>query len=110
MYIILALSSHKHILFVHLHNILVALSSGEAVAIALCCSAIIVGIMLAIIIILTRGLILKKKQLQIIQTPNSGHSMINEESTSTSTANVGQQQSQATFHCALNDEVGSAVE
>ena len=86
------------------------MSSGEAAAIVLSCSAIIVGIMLAIIIILTRGLILKKKQLQTIQTPNSGHNIIHEESTSMSTANVGQQQSQATFHYALNDEVSSAVE
>ena len=53
---------------------------------------------------------LKKKQLQIIQKPNSGHNIIHEESTSPSTANVGQQQSQATFHCALNDEVSSTVE
>ena len=66
--------------------------------------------MIAIIILLTCGLILKKKQLQIFQKSNSGHNMIHEESTSTSTANVGQQQSQATFHCALNDEVSSAVE
>ena len=69
--------------------------------------------MTAIVILLTRGLILKKKQLQqlqIIQRSISGHNTIQEESTSTSTANVGQQQSQATFHCALNDEVSSAIE
>ena len=97
----LALSSRKHILFVHLHN--TALSSGEAVAIILCCSAVIVGIMLATIILLTHQLILKNKQLQVIQTPNSGH-ITREKST-----DMGQQ-TNLTFHCVHNDEVSSAVE
>ena len=79
-----------------------SLSSGEAVAIVLCCSAIIVGIMTATIILLTRQLVLKNKQLQVIQTPNSGHTT-QEEST-----DMGQQ-TNTTFHCALNDEVSSAV-
>ena len=97
----LALSSHEYILFVILA--VKSLSSGEAVAIALCYSAIIVGIMIATILLLTHQLILKNKQLQVIQTPNSGHTS-QEEST-----DMGQQ-TQATFHCALNDEVSSAVE
>ena len=103
MYITLTLSSHKHILFMHLHTCNVALSSGEAVAIALCCSAIIVGIMITIIILLAHQLILKNKQLQVIQTPNSGH-ITREKST-----DMGQQ-TNLTFHCVHNDEVSSAVE
>ena len=109
MLIHVALSSYEYNYSV-CHLAVKSLSSGEAAAIILSCSAVIVGIMITIIIILTCGLILKKKQLQIIQKPNSGHNIIQEESTSMSTANVGQQQSQATFHCALNDEVSSAVE
>ena len=89
------------ILFVYLA--VKSLSSGEAVAISLCCSAVIVGVMTATVILLTRGLILKKKKLQIIQRPSSGHTT-REEST-----DIGQQ-SLVTFHRALNDEVSSAVE
>jgi hypothetical protein len=86
------------------------LSSGEAAAIVLCCSAVLVGVMIAAIILLTYyGFKLKRKQLQVIQTSNSGHNSIQEESTSMSTANV-EQQTHATFHCALNDEVSSAVQ
>ena len=78
-------------------------SSGEAAAISLCCSAVIVGVMTATVILLTCGLILKKKKLQIIQRPNSGHT------TREKSTDIGQQ-SLATFHRALNDEVSSAVE
>ena len=85
-----------------------SLSSGEATAIVLCCSAILVGVMTAIISILTFWFILKRKQLQAIQTSNSGHT-VQDEPTSISTANTGQQ-TQATFHCAQNDEVSLAVE
>ena len=99
--IMLALSSHEHNYYV-CHLAVKSLSNGEAVAIALCCSAIIVGIMIATILLLIHQLILKNKQLQIIQTPNSGHTT-QEEST-----DMGQQ-SNVTFHCALN-EVSSAVE
>ena len=99
--ITLALSSREYYSVRHLA--VKSLSNGEAVAIALCCSVIIVGIMLAIIILLTRQLILKNKQLQVIQTPNSGH-ITPEESTDMA------QQTNATFHHALNDEVSSAVE
>ena len=91
------------ILFVHLA--VKSLSSGEAAAISLCCSAVIVGVMTATVILLTRGLILKKKQLQIIQRPNSGHACTTREEST----DIGQQ-SLATFHHTLNDEVSSAVE
>jgi hypothetical protein len=86
------------------------LSSGEVAAIVFCCLAVLVGIMITAIILLTYyGFKLKRKQLQVIQTSNSGHSAIQEESIAMSTANV-EQQTQATFHCALNDEVSSAVQ
>ena len=99
--IMIASTSHKH--YSICHSAVKSLSSREAVAIVLCCSAIIVGIMITIIILLTHQLILKNKQLQVIQTPNSGHT------TQVELTNMGQQ-SQATFHCALEDEVSSAVE
>ena len=59
--------------------------------------------MITLIILLTIGFILKKKQLQAIKTSTSAHT-IQGESTSMSTANT-EQQTQATFHCAQNDEV-----
>jgi hypothetical protein len=102
--ITLALSSHQHILFVHLHVAIKSLSNGKTTAIVLYCSAVIVGIIITTIIILTHGLILKKKQLQTFQTQNSGHNTIQEESTSPTPTNVGQQ-THATFHCTLDDEI-----
>ena len=99
--IMIASSSHEH--YSVCHSAVKSLSSREAVAIALCCSAIIVGIMITIIILLTHQLILKSKQLQVIQTPNSGHITQGESPDMA-------QQSNTTFHCALEDEVSSAIE
>lgn len=100
----LALPSHKHPLFTN--PAITPLSIGAAAAIALCCSAVVVGVMIAAIILLTVVVILKKKQLQAMQISNSGH--IQEEYTSITTANTGQQ-TQAMFHCAQTDEVSSTV-
>ena len=91
------------VLFIHLA--IKSLSTGEVTAIVLSCSVFIVGITIAVIILLTFGFILKKKQLQAIQTPNSAH-VIQDESTSTSNTNL-RQQAGATFHCTQDDEVSS---
>ena len=91
-----------------MHLAVKSLSSGEAAAIVLCCSAVLVGVMITIIVVLAFWFILKKKQLQAIQTSNSEH-IIQCVSTSMSTANTVQQ-TQETFHYAQNDEVSSAVE
>ena len=85
----------------YLHLGIKSLSTGEATAITLCCSAFIVGIMITIIILLTFRF---KKQLQAIQTSNSVHT-IQDNPTSTSNATNLRQQTQATFHHAQNDEV-----
>ena len=82
-----------------------SLSSGEVAAIVLCCSAIIVGIMITIIIILTFRL---KKQLQAVQISNNAHNVIQDDPTSTSNANL-RQQTQATFHCDQDDEVSLII-
>ena len=91
-----------YILFMHLD--VKSLSSGGVTAIVLCCSAIIVGIMITIIIItLTFRL---KKQLQAVQISNNAHNVIHP--TSTSNANL-RQQTQATFHCDQDDDVSLII-
>ena len=90
-----------NILFVHLA--IKSLSTGEATAIVLCCSAFLVGIMITLIILLTVGFISKKKQLQAVQTPNRAH-IIQDDHIATSNANL-RQETQAMFHCTQNDEV-----
>ena len=90
-----------NILFVHLA--IKSLSTGEATAIVLCCSAFLVGIMITLIILLTVGFISKKKQLQAVQTPNSAH-IIQDDRIATSNANL-RQETQPMFHYTQNDEV-----
>ena len=84
-----------------------SLSTGEATAIVLCCSAFIVGIIITVIILLIFGFILKKKQLQASQTPNSAP-VVQEEDDPTATLNANmRQKTQATFQ---NDEVNLNAE
>ena len=72
-----------------------SLSGGEVEAIIICCSVILVGVMIIMIVLSICGFLFKKKRLHLppVQTISNEH---------TSSTNTRQQ---TTFHCTQTDEV-----